>query len=894
MNKDDSFAHYQIIGPIGRGAMGEVYSARDTRLDREVAVKVLPAGFSTDPDRVARFRREAKVLASLNHTNIAAIHGLEEEQGKIFLAMELALGETLAARIDRGAMPADEAIVIAVQIAAGLEEAHNKGIVHRDLKPANVKLCPEGQIKILDFGLARAYEAEAEASTDPGTSPTLTAAMTQAGVILGTAAYMSPEQARGLEVDARTDIWAFGVILWELLTGRRLFAGETVTDTLAMVLRTDPDSSALPTDLPPSLSRLLQRCLQRDKRQRMHHIADARIVLEEILQDGTSAHEPAAGSIAPSPVGNTAANKAGWIAAAVLAVVTAGLGWQMWQAPAVPAPEPIRFDLEIPSGQWISDRRQPVAVSPSGDAFVVSLETENGNQLFYRSLTEPDLIPIAGTKNAAMPFFSPDGKWLGFTIRGRTMQKTALAGGSPIDLCETAWGGGAWTTDDRIIFTANYSTGLSVIPAAGGQPQQLTTPDSTHDELGHWWPQVLPGNEWVIYTAYSTPIEKARIMALSLTSGQQRVLISGGSFGRWAPTGHLVFVRDGKLLAAPFDIKQVAVTGSAEPILDDVHFELDDGFAPLGFGANGTLVYGMASVMAAPKQLTWVDRQGNQEALDVPPRLYSNPALSPDGRHLAVAVTDNHNTDIWLHTFERGTFSLFTFSPTSDFNPVWTPGGQTLIYNGEEPQFTIYQRPADGSRKTKLLLKEPVDTVVTDVSPDGKWLVYVKNSTATGEDILIAPLDDTAGEPRFFLQTDFDEGGPRVSPDGRWLIYYSDESGRNEIYAMPFPDGGSRVQVSINGGTAPLWSPVGDEIFFNRLTTMMVATVDQEKSSTTLLEVGRPRSLFDPANPVPVVGSRNISVAPDAQKFLIVSTPEGSQPRSLRVVVNWFSELARK
>ncbi len=889
MNPGDTFAHYEIIAPIGSGAMGEVFSARDTRLDREVAVKVLPSDFSTDPERLARFRREAKVLAALNHTNIAAIHGLENDRDIIFLAMEMAPGETLEARISRGNMPTDEALAVAIQIAAGLEEAHTKGIVHRDLKPANVKLSSDGHIKILDFGLARAYQDEDEATTEPGTSPTMTAAMTQAGVVLGTAAYMSPEQARGYEVDSRTDIWAFGVILWELLAGRRLFAGETTSDTLAMVLRSDPDWSALPTDMPPSLRRLLQRCLQRDKRQRMHHMADARIVMEEILKDGTSAYEPAEGSIAPMSTGGSRKAWTGWIAATFMAVVAMILGWQFLNIDVPVAPSPIRFNLTLPEGQWIEGDRQVLAVSPSGDSFVISLITPTGYQLYLRTMDNQTLVPIPGTENGQSPFFSPDGQWLGFTS-GSNLQKVSLNGGSPIKLCEAWWGGGAWTKDDRIIFTNSYASGLFIVPAAGGQPQNLTTPDPVHHELGHWWPQVLPDQDWIIYTGYSTPIENARIMAFSLKSGEKRVLVEGGSFGRWAPTGHLLYVRNGKLMSVPFDHRKIAVTGSAEPILEDVFLEVSDGFSPLGFGANGTMVYAPASVINAPSNLTWVDRQGDLIAIDLPARHYSNPRLSPDGSRIAVSISDNHNTDIWIHDIERGTSSRFTFSPTSYLNPIWTPDGRTVIYNGEEPQYTIYQRPADGSGDTQLLLKKPVDTLPTSVSPDGKWLVYTESSANTRGDIWLLPLD-AEGEPRLFLQTIYQEAEGTVSPDGRWLAYHSNESGQYEIYAMPFPDGGSRVQVSLAGGSKPVWSSTGDELYFKNNSTMMAATVNLDRSSETDLVVERPKTLWGELSPFSIPDEMAFSPTPDSQHFLFAHIPNNSQPHTLRIVVNWFSEL---
>jgi serine/threonine-protein kinase len=529
MNPGDRLAHYELMGPIGSGGMGEVHLARDTKLDREVALKILPEDFAQDPERLARFRREAKVLAALNHTNIAAIHGLEEDDGRLVLAMELAPGETLEARIAQGPMAVDEVLALGIQMAAGLEEAHEKGIIHRDLKPANVKIGPDGEIKILDFGLARAYEGETdEKSSDPQNSPTLTAAMTQAGVILGTAAYMSPEQARGQKVDTRSDIWAFGVILWELLAGKRLFAGETVSDTLAMVLRAEPDWDALPSDMPPSLNRLLRRCLQRDKRQRMHHIADARIVMEEILQDGTSAHEPAlTGSFVMDAKGRRT-SQAGWIAAALLAVVAVFLGWQSLGPKVAENARPVSFDITLPADMWIGEERHIVAVSPTGDAIAMALTTNEGSRLYLRSVDDPELVPS--------PFFSPDGEWIAF-VQGGKLRKTTRDGKTSVDLCETSWGSGTWLADDRIIFTDSYSGGLFTVPAGGGTKEPLTEPDRDKGELGHWWPHVLPGDEWLIYTGFSSPVENARIMALSLVDGNQKLLVQGGVFGRYAASG---------------------------------------------------------------------------------------------------------------------------------------------------------------------------------------------------------------------------------------------------------------------------------------------------------------------------------------------------------------------
>jgi len=889
MQAGDRLAHYEILGPIGSGGMGEVYRARDTRLDREVAIKVLPDDLAADPERLARFRREAKVLASLNHTNVAAIHGLEQEGDRLFLAMELAPGETLAARMDRGAVPVDEAVAIAVQIAAGLEEAHAKGVVHRDLKPANVKLGPDGQVKILDFGLARAYLGEESAAGDPDHSPTLTAAMTQAGVILGTAAYMSPEQARGHAVDSRTDVWAFGVILWEMLAGRRLFAGETVSDTVAMVLRGDPDWDALPADLPPSLRRLLQRCLQRDRRQRLHHIADARIVLEEIQRDGTSAHEAEVSG--PVPASRPRRRWAGASYAVLALLVVAILGLQAFsggkeQTPARTA----RFDLTVPEGTWIGDQRQALAVAPSGDLIAIALSTPAGSQLYLRELEDPVMRPIPGTENAATPFFSPDGRWLAFTQEGR-LRKVALDGGSPVDICDTEWGGGTWTEDGHIILTRSYAGGLSIVSAAGGALQALTEPDTTHGELGHWWPDLLPGDEWVIYTGWSTPIDRSRILAYSLKSGETHLLAEGGAFGRWSPTGHLLYLRNGKLMAAPLDPRSATVTGPAEPVLDDVYLHPNDGYATLALADDGTLVYAAASVMELPRSLVWADRQGNLTPLDVPPRRYITPVLSPEGRRLAVTIADGHDRDVWLHDLERGTWSRFTFSKASDFNPLWTPDGRTLLFNGEEPQFTIYRRPADGSAEPTRLRKEAVDLLVSDVSPDGKTLVYTRSDTETDSDIWTMPLD-SSGEPQPFLVTRFSETMGTVSPDGRWLAYVSNESGRSEVYAMAFPGGGSRLQISVEGGTEPVWSPAGDEIFFRSRAGLVAAPIDRDRTTSGQLVVGRPEVLFN--GPFDDDWVRHgYDVTADGQRFLMVHLPEDSRPRTLRVVLNWFTDLQR-
>ncbi len=503
----------------------------------------------------------------------------------------------------------------------------------------------------------------------------------------------------------------------------------------------------------------------------------------------------------------------------------------------------MRFDITLPGVTWLSGTRKNLAVSPSGDTIVLAVASSSGTQLYRRNLDDPIMLPLAGTEGAENPFFSPDGRWIGFTQDDR-LRKIALDGGTPVDLCKTEWGGGVWTSDGRIIITRSYAGGLDVVPAAGGEPEQLTVPDMTSGELGHWWPQLLPDEAWIIYTSWSTPIDRARIMALSMETGERRLLVEGGAFGRWSPTGHLLYVRGGQLMAAPFDRKSMATTGAAEPVLDDVYLDSSDGYSNLDLAANGTLVYVPASVMDAPRELVWVDRTGTITPLGIPPRRYGAPRLAPGGRLLAETVADGQNTDIWIRDLERGARTRFTFGEATDFNPVWTPDGRTLIYNGEEPQFTIYQRPADGSAEPTLLLREPIGTNPTSVSPDGRLLVCTFADPGTDSDIWILPLDGSA-PPQPFVRTRFSEHMARVSPDGRWLAYVSNESGRREVYAMAFPGGGSRVQVSIDGGDEPAWSPLGDEIFYRSRAGFMSVPIDPDGASATTLAVGRPRVLFD-------------------------------------------------
>jgi Tol biopolymer transport system component len=748
----------------------------------------------------------------------------------------------------------------------------------------------DGLVKVLDFGLARAYDGDdSDSSNDAGTSPTLTAAMTQAGVILGTAAYMSPEQARGHAVDNRTDIWAFGVIFWELLAGRRLFAGETVSDTLAMVLRSEPDWEALPAELPPSLLRLIQRCLQRDKRQRMHHIADARIVLEEIVQDGTSAYEPITGPMAPSSSVGGRGGQLGWAAAMVMALLAGFFGWQATKPQAEPDSQVVSFDIQLPLGQWFIGGSDPLAISPDGETIIMSLKTPTGSQLFQRKLGSTKVEPIPFTEDGFAPYFSRDGKWLTF-VHFAKLQKLPMSGGAAIKLTDQVWGGGAWTSDERIVITKFYDKGLFVISAEGGQPQALTEPDSTHNELGHWWPQVLPDDDWVLYSAYATPIEESRLMAYSLQTGESKPIVENAVFGHYVSSGHLLFVRGSKLMAVAFDPNSQQVSGAPQPVLDDVHFDPSEGYSNFAVSDNGTFVHLTNSESSPPSRLSWVDRQGTITPLEFPAKKIRDFSLSPDNKRIAVSVFETHSPDIWLYEFDRGTTSRFTFSPSSDFGAIWSPDGKTVYYSAESPQFNIYQRPANGSRATELFFERENDSDPTGVTPDGQFVLFSNNNDNMGLDIWIVPVADP-DQPQLVLQGPFNESLPRLSPNGRWLSFVSNESGRQELYITSYPEIGSRIRVSIDGCNRFEWSSSGDEIFISGVSGHKVVTFNEKGSAVGSLEIGRPKPLFDGPGNERLLAESDLGAAIDGQKFLFAHTPDEARPHKLHVALNWFSLL---
>jgi len=878
-----TISHYRVVAKLGAGGMGEVYRATDTRLGRDVAIKVLPDVFAGDTQRLARFEREAQLLASLNHPHIASIYGFEEVSGSRALVMELVEGPTLAEQIQQGALPLDESVRIAGQIAQAFEAAHARGIIHRDLKPANVKLTADGAVKILDFGLAKALDAP-ETPADLSRSPTLSVAATRAGMVLGTAAYMSPEQARGKSADKRADIWAFGLVLFEMLAGRSAFRGETVTDLLAAVVKEEPDWSALPAETPPALRRLLRRCLQKDPSRRLHDIADARLELEESLAEPPDAPARLTAPAAAQPAARRALP---WALAAVFAVTAAVLGWQILGEPARPAGRQMHFTIALPPQTRLADPVWPVAVlSPDGSLLVMEVWRSGTTQLYLRRMDQLEAAALPGTEDATKPFFSPDGKWIGFTA-GRKLKKVAVTGGTPQELCDVDWGGGAWLPDDNIVFTQGYPTGLWRVSASGGTPEKLTEPDRSKGELGHWWPQLLPDGETILFTNFSTPVERARIETYSLRSGERKTLVTGALHGRYVPTGHLVFARGETLMAVPMDAKRLEVTGTPLPVLDDVSVDTTNGSSQFSFSADGSLAYVPASTTRLRSRLVWVDRTGRVQPFALAPRAFAEPRLSPDGQRLALSIWEQ-GRDVWVYDLARGSLTRVTSGPAAEFMPLWTRDGRRLAFISEKPIFDLFLKAADGTGAEEMVLASPFDKYPQSFTPDGRTLVFAEISIETGSDVLMLPLEGER-KPVPVANTRFDEEAPQLSPDGRWLAYQSNESGRNEVYVQPFPGPGERHQVSTDGGTEPLWSRAGRELFY--------------RQGDKLLSVPlRPGAAFQAGKPVVLFeGSfehftyhAGYDISPDGRRFVMVQRDPDAPPAQVRIVLNWFDELRRR
>jgi serine/threonine protein kinase/Tol biopolymer transport system component len=887
---EQTIAHYRVQEKIGAGGMGEVYRATDTKLKREVALKVLPELFASDSQRMARFEREAQVLASLNHSHIAHIHGLEEANGIRALAMELVEGPTLSERIAQGSVPSEEALPIAKQIAEALEYAHERGIIHRDLKPANIKLTADGQVKLLDFGLAKALEGDL-GDTNLSTSPTITAAATRAGVLLGTAAYMSPEQAKGKAVDRRTDIWAYGCVLYELLTGKPVFEGETITDTLAAVVRAEPDWSHLPEKTPSRVRELLQRCLVKDPKQRLQAIGEARIALDASIANAPDEAAASAGAAPPKPLWRRALP---WALASIATVFVIAFSTLYWRAKQPEPHQAMQASLLLPeplAGVFSANPGSPIALSRDGArlAFVAS-PAGKPPQLYLRPLDQQTATPIPGSENAMQPFFSPDGQWLGFFADGK-MRKVPVNGGPATLLCDAPIPHGAsWTSDDAIVYAPYLGSGLMRISSAGGTPQTLTTPDAQARELSHRWPQVLPGNKAVLFTiqvATQASYDDARIAVLSLETAKWRTLLDGGSYARYVPSGHIVYARTSALVAVPFDLARLQVNGPPAPVQEGVITTAGtSGGAEYDVAESGLLAYVPGSAHPPDRSLVWVDRQGVSKALPAPVNNYIAPRISPDGKLLAIQMMGG-SRDIWVYEFQRNNMMRLTFGAGSAF-PLWTPDGRRIIYRTSVPTFSFRSKLADGSGADETLLGKEFDdasAAPSSISPDGKRLLFSSHSPAGATGTYALSLDGS-GKIQPFLQATFNQSQAQFSPDGHWVVYVSNESGRDEIYVQSFPGPGGKWMISAEGGSNALWARNGREIFFRNGDKMLSVPVETQPT----FKAGTTRVLFQ--SPSYGLG---YDVAPDGQHFLMIKEKEApASSKELSIILHWTDELKRR
>jgi serine/threonine-protein kinase len=845
--------------------MGEVYRARDTKLQRDVAIKVLPQALAHEADRLSRLEREARALAALNHHNIAQIHGLEESDGITALVMELVEGRTLADRIAEGPIPVDEVLPLAKQIAAALEAAHDQGIVHRDLKPANIKLRPDDTVKVLDFGLAKAMEPASVMSPGLSESPTIaTPPMTEAGMILGTAAYMSPEQAEGKPVDKRTDIWAFGVVVYEMLTGAVPFSGESFASTVAAVLRAEPDWSRVP----PVTLRMLAACLEKDPRRRLRDIGDASRLLE-----------PAHAAAAPRRLSP--------LVGVLGLVLGAAITWAVARPPAS-APGPVmRWSITLVEG---GGGERGVALSRDGRVLAYTGRVLPRRPIWVRALDEAEGRPLPGTEGGRRPFFSPDGKWLAyFSSFGRsTLMKVPLAGGTPTRLCQDAnFLGGSWGDDDRIVFIG--PGGLMRVPASGGTCEVLLPADPEKGGRGYRSPQILPGGKAVLFGVASQGAEEEPgIAVLDLATGEQRMLEQRGARARYLPSGHMVYTRNTTMYAIPFNVEQLRATGPEVPAIDGVlrgsGAQGQQGLNPdYTVSDSGTLVYTAAET--SHRTLTWIAR-GDATTVEspAPPGEYGSVSLSPDGRRAATFLTIG-GSGILIIDLERGTVSRI--AERGSF-PIWTPDGTRIVYSQASGE--VFWAPADGSANPQLLANEPVP-VAGSVSPDGATLAYTVSSSADVNArsfirLLPLPGGPPAGATAPFSSTSTHrERGGLISPDGKWIAYVSNESGRDQVYLRSYRGPGGKVPISTDGGVEPRWSRNPQELFFRNATTNQVMTVDVPAAGA---EPGRPRAI------VPLATSL-WDVAPDGKRFLIVKDPDpDADSGTVRVVVNWFEELRQK
>ncbi len=865
---------YEVLAPLGAGGMGEVYRARDSKLDREVAIKVLPERVASDPETLARFEREAKAVAALSHPNILSIFDFGTQDGTTYAVTELLEGETLRVRLGSGALALRRALEFAQQVALGLAAAHEKGIVHRDLKPDNVFLTRDGRVKILDFGLARHRPTPTE---DGSHSPTLSR-YTDPGTVLGTVGYMSPEQVRGLPLDARSDIFSFGSTLYEMLTGQRAFHGETPAETMTAILKEEPNELAsLNEALPVSVDRILRHCLEKDPAARAQSARDLAFELELIAGLSSSKVE------ALSPLPRLRRRQLLWAAAGLLAgvAITAFALWASGRLKPAGSSGPIHVSVMLPRTDLVG--LFPV-LSSDGKTIVYSAERDGRSGLWRRRLDEADAQPLAGTEDGLHPFFSADGQAIGFWVPTGVVKRLPIGGGAVRDIATAASPGGAsWGEDGSLVFAPDATGALMRVPANGGAPQPLTALD--RGEAGHVWPQVLPGGRAVLFTVEiaGKPFDNARAEVVDLGTRARRVVLEGGTGARYVSSGHLLYGRHHALHAAPFDLRGLHVTGPVRSVLEGVRIQAGTG-ALQADAAGGALVYLPRRPGTSDRSLVWVDRQGNETAAAVA-RPYRNAKVAPDGR-LIVALLEAANDDLWVLDDASGALTRLTFTGENTA-PLWSPDGRDVLFGADQGggQMNIYRLGADGSGTAARLTTSPNFQLPTSVSPDGRQLLIEEWDPASGrQDIAVVDLGGDGGAvAKPFANTPFEEHDGRFSPDGRLVAYASDESGRFEIYVQAFAAGGGKRQISVEGGFVPTWSRDGREMYFRHGDAVMAVAL----SPGPPVSASKPRKLFQG----PFVPS--FDVGPDGRFLMIKKSEEETSSREIKLILG-FDELLKR
>jgi Tol biopolymer transport system component len=896
---------YEVEAVLGVGGMGEVYRARDTRLGRDVALKVLPAALTTDAPRLSRFQREARLLAALNHPNIATIHGIEDAGGHPAIVMELVEGQTLAERIEAAfgksmrtsregtsagkRLPIGETLHIAKQIADALDAAHERGIIHRDLKPANIKITPEGRVKVLDFGLAK---VSIRTDADGTASPTVSVDPTREGIILGTAAYMSPEQARGEAVDKRSDIWAFGCVLFELLTGRAAFAGKTIPDILSAVLEHEPNWALLPATTAPAIRRLLQRCLEKDLKRRERDIGDAAIELSDAMTSPSNLTPPRA-----------RAPRWMWGVALALVAVALALGWTIAHLRQPPLSENRTVSLTVnpPAGTEFGVDAG-AAISPDGRMLAFVTGPSGNTKLWVRPLNSVSPRELPGTDAAAFPFWSPDSRSLGFFAAGK-LKRIEVAGGLPTAICDVGSGrGGTWNEEGVLLFNSVNDGPLLHVPATGGTPVPFTTVDKARGENSHRWPQFLPGGRRFLYFIRNERLENSEVYLGSLDRPQEKIRVLRAPTNaiyapdRNKPVGHLFWVRDGTLMAQPFDPEQGQTTSEPVALVEGVDFGQASRLGEVSASNDGTLLYGGARIRQM--QLTWFDREGKSVGKVGQPGEISGVRISPDGKRVAFTRGDLGGppgplqADVWQMDFARGISTRVTFASGND--PIWSPDGKRIAYwYGAPPK--VFSHSTNGTGDEERLVESRDSLTPQDWSPDGKFLLYLVNSnelsSKTRLDLWVLPMTGDR-QPAPYLSTPFHEARGQFSPDGKWVAYTSDESGATEVYVQSFPAGGARLPVSSKGGDWVRWSRDGREMFYVAADRRVMA-VDVRPMSGSL-ELGTPKALFTipVALATPSLAPYTYDVMPNGQRFLVVVPVGDSASRSMMVILNWRADLS--